>query len=80
MLEFRLEIKPTKLIKGQDLARLMTETNLDVVVINSIFELSDLPGEESVFKVEYFFKQRQWYAEFVYILQNLKVQPGIHNK
>jgi len=45
MLEFNLEIKPTKLIKVLGMDRLMTESNLDVIGINSIFELSDLPGE-----------------------------------
>jgi hypothetical protein len=41
MLEYDLEIKPTKLIKGQGLAKLMAESNLhalDINLIAAIFE------------------------------------------
>ena len=36
ILEYDLEIKPTKLIKGQGLARLMAESNFEVLDINVI--------------------------------------------
>ena len=77
MLEVDLEIKPTKLIKGQGLARLVTEINLDAFGINFVPELLDLRGEESMVKVEDCFKQCPWYADVVYILQNLQVPLGI---
>eukprot|EP00253_Pinus_taeda_P026614 PITA_26614 len=44
LLEYDVEIKPTKLIKGQGLAKLMAETNLHALDINLIAALSD--GEE----------------------------------
>lgn len=44
LLEYDVEIKPTKLIKGQGLAKLMAETNLHALDINLITALSD--GEE----------------------------------
>ena len=42
-----MEIKPTKLIKGQGLAKLMVETNLHVLDINFIAATSD-EDEESL--------------------------------
>ena len=53
ILEYDLEIKPTKLIKGQRLAKLMAETNfqvLDIKMIHSLDkqeELATLPIEEA---------------------------------
>jgi hypothetical protein len=38
ILEFDLEIKPTKLIKGQGLAKLLTESNYKALGINLIHE------------------------------------------
>ena len=40
MLEYDLEIKPTKLIKGQGLAKVMAESNLHALDINLISSLS----------------------------------------
>ena len=36
ILEYDMEIKPTKLIKGQGLAKLMTETNFQAMDINEL--------------------------------------------
>ena len=41
ILEYDLEIKPTKLIKGQGLAQLMAESNLQALDINMINALDD---------------------------------------
>jgi len=41
ILEYDLEIKPTKLIKGQGLAKLMAETNFQALDINLIAELDN---------------------------------------
>ena len=51
LLEYDVEIKPTKLIKGQGLAKLMAETNLHVLDINLIVALSDEDEENSVLQV-----------------------------
>jgi hypothetical protein len=46
LLEYDLEIKPTNLIKGQGLARLMEQTTCELLGINFIVGLStDLEGE-----------------------------------
>ena len=36
ILEYDIEIKPTKLIKGQGLAKLMSETNFQALYINEL--------------------------------------------
>ena len=36
LLEYDLEIKPTKIIKGQGLAKLMTQSNYDALEINTM--------------------------------------------
>jgi hypothetical protein len=40
MLEYDLEIKPTKLVKGQGLAKLMAQPDCDTVGMNFIVDLS----------------------------------------
>lgn len=49
MLEYELEIKPTKLIKGQGLAKLMVESNLHALDINLIVALSEEHEEDDPF-------------------------------
>ena len=41
ILEYDIEIKPTKLIKGQGLSRLMAESNCNALDINFIAEVDD---------------------------------------
>jgi hypothetical protein len=48
LLEYDLEIKPTKLIKGQGLAKLMAQTNCELLGINFIVDLSADSEEEKV--------------------------------
>jgi len=40
LLEYDLEIKPTKLVKGQGLAKLIAQSNCDALSINMIAQLS----------------------------------------
>lgn len=46
LLEYDLEIKPTKLIKGQGLEKLMAHTNCELLGIKFIADLSDSATEE----------------------------------
>jgi hypothetical protein len=48
MLEYDLEIKMTKMVKGQGLVNLMVQSDCDVVGINFIVDLSECPQEEKV--------------------------------
>jgi len=41
ILEYDIEIKPTKLIKGHGLAKLMVESNFNPLYINMVFALDD---------------------------------------
>jgi hypothetical protein len=45
ILEFDLEIKPTKLIKGQGLAKLLAKSNCEALGINFINEQAESPNE-----------------------------------
>jgi len=55
MLEYDLEIKPTNLIKGQGLARLMAESNLHALDINLIKAMSEDEEESSRIQVSKMF-------------------------
>jgi hypothetical protein len=46
LLEYDLDIKPTKLIKGQELARLMAQTNCEILGINFSTDMSEITVEE----------------------------------
>lgn len=39
LLEYDIEIRPTKLVKGQGLAKLLTQSNLDCIGINFSTEI-----------------------------------------
>eukprot|EP00253_Pinus_taeda_P026128 PITA_26128 len=77
LLEYDVEIKHTKLIKGQGLAKLMDETNLHVLDINLIAALSDEDKENSALQVSDIFISSPWYADILYVLQNLSSPPGM---
>ena len=44
ILEYDLEIKPTKMIKGQGLAQLMAKSNLKALDFNMIYALDEQQG------------------------------------
>ena len=70
ILEYDLEIKPNKLIKGQGLARLMAESNFEALDINMINAL-DEQEEMSTPIVEDHFMNSSWYAHILYVFLNL---------
>jgi hypothetical protein len=70
-LEYDLEIKPTKLIKGQGLAKLMAQSNCELLGINFIVDLSTDSREEEVPQVSKKFLDSPWYADIIYVLRNL---------
>ena len=65
--EYDIEIKPTKLIKGQGLAKLMTETNFQALEINEL----DNKQEMTTPQINQDFLQSPWYADIIYVLLNL---------
>jgi hypothetical protein len=80
ILEFDLEIKPTKLVKGKGLAKMLAESNCKVLGVNFInlcsevqhAELSDGSPQGSLPLAEC-----TWYADIIYFLQELKPPDGI---
>eukprot|EP00253_Pinus_taeda_P019170 PITA_19170 len=77
LLEYDVEIKPTKLIKGQGLAKLMAETNLQVLDINLIAAMSNEDEENPSVQVSEMFLSSPWYADILYVLQHLSSPPGM---
>lgn len=73
ILEYDIEIKPTKIIKGQGLAKLMTETNFQALDIN------ELDNEEEMVtpQINQTFLQSPWYADICFVLLNLQAPPGL---
>ena len=72
-----LEIKPTKLIKGQGLEKLMEDSNIHALDINFIARLFDEKTAETLPKIAEIFPLSTWYADIVYILQHLNPPPII---
>jgi hypothetical protein len=80
ILEFDLEIRPTKLIKGQGLAKLLVEANCKALGVDSINEcsenqqdqLSDIDPQE-----EPSLARCPWFKDVIYFLQELQPPDGL---
>ena len=69
LLEYDLEIRPTKLVKGQGLAKLMTNSDCESLQLNFLSNHSkDL---DSGLQVMEYFNLSPWYNDIVHVLQNL---------
>eukprot|EP00253_Pinus_taeda_P018003 PITA_18003 len=77
LLEYDVEINPTKLVKGQGLAKLMAESNLHALDINLIAALSNENDEEPPIQVSEMFSLSPWYSDIIYVLKNLSPPPGM---
>lgn len=67
-----LEIKPTNLIKGHGLAKLMDESNLHALDINLIVALSEEEEEEDPYlHVSDMLLSSPWYSDIFYVFQHL---------
>jgi len=76
LLEYDVEINPTKLVKGQGLAKLMAESNLHTLDINLIATMSDENEEGMPIQVSEMFALSPWYFDIIYVLKNLSPSPG----
>jgi hypothetical protein len=76
--EFDLEIKPTKLVKGQGLAKLLAESNFRALGINSLQgceegkDMNELYEKTSEIRIEEKFTSSDWYKNIVSYLLTLK--------
>jgi hypothetical protein len=74
ILEFDLEVKPTKLVKVQGLDRLLDESNckelgVNFMSINSINKQSNIPNK--ILQISSKLAECCWYKDLIYFLQNL---------
>jgi hypothetical protein len=84
MIEFDIEIKPIKLIKGQGLAKLLAQDNYRMLEINfvGVNEESD-QHQISTKKLNYdsevssHLADCEWYSHIIYFLQNLTAPPDM---
>jgi hypothetical protein len=65
ILEYDIEIKPTKLIKGQGLANLMVESNFHALDINFLATV-DEQGEKVTPSMKEVFLNSPWYANLIF--------------
>jgi ribonuclease HI/transposase InsO family protein len=65
--EYDLEIKPTKIIKGQGLAQMLTESNQEAIQIGE----SEQANSEQVNVITSELEHDEWYSDIVYYLKNL---------
>jgi hypothetical protein len=81
ILEFDLEIRPTKLIKGQGLAKLLTESNCKALGVDCISECSKNQEQDQLFDVdpqaEPLLARCPWYKDVIYFLQELQPPDGL---
>eukprot|EP00253_Pinus_taeda_P015772 PITA_15772 len=70
-------IKPTKLIKGQELVKLMAELNLHALDINLIAALTDENEQGTSIQVSEMFSLSPWYSNIIYVLTNLSPPLGM---
>jgi ribonuclease HI len=75
ILEFDLEIKPTKLIKGQGLAKLLAESNCKALGINFVNEQAESSNKHSLGALP--LAACDWYKDILYFLQELKPPDGL---
>jgi hypothetical protein len=80
ILEFDLDIKPTKIVKGQGLARLLAESNckalgVNFMNINSENQKTD-PADRSP-HIKPKLEECTWYKDIIYFLQKLQPPDGL---
>ena len=77
LIEFDIEIKPVKRVRGQGLANLLVEDNCKLIemnMINCVAESSEIPAHESNpgLPVSNHIAECEWYSHIIYFLQNLE--------
>ena len=77
LLEYDLDIKHTKLIRGQELAKLMTHPSIDFLEINLLDTSTgpDIQNNENKFYLDYL--ASPWYADIIYVLKNIQAHPEL---
>ena len=76
ILEYYMEIKPTKLIKSQCLAKLMAKSNWRALDITFIAQLDD-QEEMATPQISEGFLDSPWYENIIFVLLNLQAPPSL---
>jgi hypothetical protein len=75
---FDIEVKPTKLVKGQGLARMLVESNFRALGINnlgshdSLLDIKEIDDQEPMIQIEDKFSSSTWYHDIVTYLLTLQ--------
>jgi hypothetical protein len=75
-MKYDVEINPTKLVKGQGLAKLLVESNCRVLDSNALStniiatKFEGIETKEPYFEVNYNSSQPDWYKDIIFYLQN----------
>jgi hypothetical protein len=84
MIEFDIEIKPIKLVRGQGLAKLLAEDNCKMLGINFVgVNAESMQSQISEEKLTYDLQVSshlddcEWYSHIIYFLQNLTAPPDM---
>lgn len=77
LLEYDLEIKPTKLVKGQGLAKLMAQSNCEVLGVNFFALCSENVAQVEERQVHPDFIASSWYKDIIYVLKKLQAPPEL---
>jgi len=77
MIEFEIEIKPVKLVRGRGLAKLLAEDNCKMIEMNyvdAIAENLEISEDElnHDLQVSTHIANYDWYSHIIFFLQNLK--------
>jgi hypothetical protein len=78
LLEYDMEIKPTKLVKGQGLAKLLVDSNCRALGVDYICNNSgNLHPQNNSSQVNENIVESEWYKDILYFLQNFQAPPGM---
>jgi len=77
LLEYDIDIKPTKLVKGQGLAKLMTQSNHEGLGFNSFESCIDTSAQQEEEQVHPDFLASPWYKDIVHVLMSLQAPPEL---
>ena len=77
LLEYDLEIKHTKLRKGQGLAKLMTQSSVRDVDINFMDVTTTLENDHQELEISDDFRASPWYRDVINVLKNWQGPPEL---
>ena len=79
-MEYDVDIKPTKLVKGQGLAKLLVESNCQVIDIHLVVKQSvqDSSTEHDKKHIYKRYHVSPWYGKIVYFMLHLQCPPDLN--